>query len=529
MSTYVVRPLAGGIVGTHNPIDSTINSGSTFGAGTTDANIATYIGDQSDATAVRAGGAAWSIFQARMAAASGIPTDEFVARVGGFIKWSHGANGKHVSITPYRYGTDNVPAYGNSVVVDGRTTATVTEPAVMLVSWSRADMASLAATCYLEGDSTGANRPWAHEFGVNIYTLKLATSVPAASTTMTTTTYPTIQFTTTVGAMDWEVGTYDWQTLRKVTTEVRIESGGTGAGTGTLVATKLVDSLFTAAGSITANAVFTTAIANGTYKVYTRAIRYRDNNVSDTDTTGVWSTAGTLTMSLVPPAAPTIDYANVTANYPAVGVQVTTVSNAVAYINPRTEVQRSEDGGTTWVDAFSMGATFGTYNVALDNKASRGVALKYRARTYAFLGGIKSTGDWSTVVNSSGPIPLTGWNLREPVSFSKEIIGLNVIGSPGESVSEDLGVFRALDRRYPVVVSGTLTGWDGDLTVFCASLAEWTALKTLIELQTVLLLQSPFGWQKYIRILPGTSATMLGSQTLPQREVKLTYVETSAP
>ena len=109
------------------------------------------------------------------------------------------------------------------------------------------------------------------------------------------------------------------------------------------------------------------------------------------------------------------------------------------------------------------------------------------------------------------------------------MIGATVIGNPSDTMTSDQGIFRALDRKFPVVVFGTLGGWDGDLTVRVGSQAEWLALKALLEAQLVLYLESPFGWAKYIAVKPDPSRSMMGSATIPRAEVKFQYVETSAP
>jgi hypothetical protein len=140
---------------------------------------------------------------------------------------------------------------------------------------------------------------------------------------------------------------------------------------------------------------------------------------------------------------------------------------------------------------------------------------------------VTNTSAWSSTASST--ITAADWNLKCPENSTINVIGINVTGEPSETITEDMGVFRALDRQYPVVVSGQLSGWDGDLTINTTTSADWTATRTLIEAQKVLLLESPFGWSKYIRIINGASAAMMGTNTQPRRVITLQYVQVDAP
>lgn len=842
MSTYVVRPT------------TYISGGGTTPSST--ATVLSYLGDNSDTTTVQHTTNSPVSWKFGLGAPS-ITSGEFVARVGGFIRWKDGGSGIDPTVTyigaaVYR-STDSVPAGIPSLSTDGRTTFITSEPGYSLVSWSVADCNSLRMVWYDGKNNSGSPAVTTAEVGANIYTIAIGTSTPSNVTS--TQSYPVIPVAV-AATIDWEASTYDWEKLRTVTTEVRIESGGTGVGTGTLISSTTVDTIFTATGTTNINVNMPTAITNGTYKIYARSIRYRDRTITtvSADQYGAWSSAFTLTQNVATPLVPVITgatwdstlqrtvvtvsdnmignpsfdtnasgwagnncavarvttpvqsgagalsltssaagqiYAINTAHYsgtPALAagglaytlsayvrsaavsrnasVGIEWYDSAGTYISTSTgsavasstsawtrvsvtatapvnayryaldvyfagtaaagevhyvdsvqfelgsaptpyretgvystgaqtwDLQRSDDGGVTWsavrgatagnstaasavpagwlvydyesprnvrnllpnpnfdngttywnsgstlsrvtsptqsgsgalqVSAAGAGAVyvnavavgylipitagatyvFSTYTRAgsvsrnnsvnvnwytsdgtfISGSSGIGVAssttawtrisisaaapanaayanpffaissvaaageihyfdspqfeqasavstfdpygVQYRARSSSTAAGITYTSAWSTVRNAT--VTADVWNLKVPENAALNDVDVNVIGQPGEEMTEDMGVFRGLDRRYPVVVAGTLGGWDGTLQIATASEAEWQTLKAVLECQKVLLLESPFGWSKYIRIVSGASVTSAGTPSAPRRYVSVSYVQTQAP
>lgn len=521
MSTFTLLPAS--LLGRDGAVDGTSDSGASW-ATASDSNVAAYTGDASDTTGIRADGSDVRALQLALSAPT-IPADEFVCRVGGFLRWSHGQAGKQVSCSVYRI-ADGIPGAPAAILVDGRTTPTTSEPDQVLTTWTAADCAALALQVAMQGDATAANRPRLWELGATVYTLKLATAAPQATTSIAAFPEIPVDVSATIG---WEAATYNWQLLRKVSVEVRVESGGTGVGTGTLVSTATTDLWFTATGTVTVNVTLPDSLPNGAYKAYARATRHRDNETTTaSDQVGPWSTSAVLTVILIPPTAPTV---SVTADDALDRMTVTVTPPASSgYTTPFVSLERSVDG-VAWTavrDATAVAATFDSASTLHDYEAPRGVAVSYRATVSAYTVGVLNTSPPSTPDDAT--LLADTWNLKCPQSIALNIIGVTVTGEPAESTTEDLGVFRPLDRTYPVIVSGTLGGWDGDLTVHCASAAEWAALKVIIESGRVVLLESPFGWAKYIRIQPGTvKSAMKGSASLPRRVVTMSYVETSTP
>lgn len=533
MSTYTVRPTT-----------LITNGGGLLATGGSPTNTAlANLGDNSDTSYVQHNttSAVWWTFGL---GSTTVATDEYVCRVAGFLRWKDGTAGGsnygvlYIGVNPYR-STDPKPSYANTIATDGRSTFITQEAGYATVAWSRTDVASLRTLFYDSRSSSLQTQATIAEIGANIYTIKQATATPTA-TTMTTSTYATIPVQTTA-TIDWEASTYDWQNLRTVTIQVDVESGGTGIGTGTLVARKYLDTIWTASGTnVTYNVTLSDALGNGTYKIYARAIRHRENEgtypdpwtktsvPAPADQYGAWSSAATLTMNVSPPAAPSVAVtADQVNDRQTVGVTLGakgTWDTAVTI-----DVQRSTDQAT-WTavrGATGLSATWSATTTVYDYEAPRGVAVYYRARTNATSASNTYTSAWSTAANAT--IAAADWNLKCPENVALNILNLQVTGNPTENMTEELGVFRALDRRYPVVVSGVLGGWDGELNIITSTDAAWTALKAILEAQKVLLLESPFGWSKYIRVIDGAKTTIQGTATTPRRTVTLSYVQTDVP
>jgi hypothetical protein len=518
MPTYIARPdntktvvLSGG--GTNPAISSAVRQ---------------YLGDNLDSTFVTKSNNNYIQWAFALTAPS-IPSDEFVCRIGTSIRWKGGGNNRTIGGTTYRQG-DTFPTTFSTLVTDGRATITTTEVGVATQAWSIADTAIMRYAWY--DQTSTALTSYTYELLSTVYTLKRSTAVPTA-TTMTNNASPVVpvQVTNTV---DWEAGTIDSQGLRKITVELRVEANSsTGAGTTAALSEGTLDYYALATGTDTVTVTGTTALPNATYKMYARAIRHREDEISvATEQIGAWSTAATLTMSTPLPGEPFL----FTATGDPATDKVTLSAVALvtgSYTNPKfIDYERSDDGGTTWTavrDGTGVSATGSTPVVVVDYEAPRGYAIYYRSRIRAtFTGGFLNTGPWS-----SGTVTVTiqadKWNLKVPQNDPLNVYNLRVVVDPQEDITEDVGVFRPLDRRYPVVVAGKLGGWDGEFTIATITTAEWDAIKALVEAQRVLLLQSPFGWEKYIRIINGARTLIQGTTTTPRRQVTFQYVEVNSP
>lgn len=525
MATYTVRP--NGFVSKDNTIQGTTDSGSTW-VTPTNAQIATYLGDNSDTTAVRSSGDSARTILLDLVNPT-IASDEFIVRVGQFLRWSGGVSGKYVGCIAYK-ATETVPLYLNNI----STTSTQTTPLTSdlgyragATTWVNYDAADLRLKIMMDGHGTASYRPVIWDAGAYLYTMKRATAVPQ-TLTYTTGTYATVPVDVTA-TIDWEASTYAWQNLRTITVELRVESGGSSIGTGTLVTSTTVDVVFDATGTNTIDVTLPVSLPNGTYKTYARAIRHRENELEvAADQIGAWSSAATLTMTVTPPNAPTIT-ASADNSQGRVELTITPVASS-GYINPYFTVERSEDAGVTWTPVRGLtvvSCSFGIPSLRYDYEAPRGQAVRYRARVSAYTSGVLNTSNPSG--SASATLTATTWNLKCPQAPNLNMIGVTVINNPSENLNEDVGIFRPDNRRYPVVVSGSLTGWDGDLNIITLNGNEWEQVKALLEAKAVLYLESPFGWSKYIRLSGERRTTLRGTATTPRRDISVQYVETASP
>lgn len=499
----------------------------------TDANFLAYLKDMTDTTYVTFNGPGgnpsipnndtvlWTL------AAPSIASGEFVARVSGWMRHRYGAMDAakvQTGLQPYR-ATDAQPTSFQITTGAGISSTWVyKEPGYQSVAWTPTECATLKLAWYIKDSSSYNPKMQISEVGAKIYTLAPGTSTPS-NVTQTTNSYPSIPVAI-AATIDWEATTTEAQRLRVVTTEVMIRSGGTDPITGTLIGTATLDKLFSSTGTQNVTVTFDTAVANGTYKMYARSIRHRENETSiASDQYGAWSSAATLTMNVPLPNTPTASTTVEQANG-RIKIAVTPVATS-GYTSPVVDVQRSDDNGTTWVsvrDGIGVAAAFGTATNVYDYFPAKNQTVYYRARVRAaYTGGAYNPSAWTS--SMSAIIYATAWTLKSPDNPALNILDLRVVGTPDEELSEDVGVFRPLNARYPTVVSGELSGWDGSIEVVCITNAEWIALKALIELQQPLVLESLFGWVKYIRIIGGAKVKSSGSATTPVRNVTLTYVD----
>lgn len=453
-----------------------------------------------------------------------IPADEFIARAEGFVRWSLGGDGGTVSSIPYLGATP--PTSQPYVTTDGRTTPLTSTPSVQNVAWSLTD-ANSCKLLWLEGSVDSQSWVRTHQVGARLKTIKRSTCTVTAQTE-TANAYPPISVPVT-STLDWESAEVSSSPLRKVDVELRIELGGTVPEGGTLVATANDSFQLSATGTLTRTLTPTEPIPNGTYQMYTRATRNRATGTPLTDQVGAWSAAATLTMNVPPPATPTM-----VAVEDEVGDTVTVTVTPVAttnYTSPTIDVERSDDGGITW-SAIRSGtkviSVFGQAKDFVDVELPRIPGVQYRARVNAiYTGTTTNTSAWTAPASVS--LTPDGWNLKAVEVAGLAFVDVPVVGEIVQELDEDVGVFRPLDRRLPVVVAGELTGYDGGLELRLTDQAQWDTVKSLLEQQRVLLLQRPYGDQLYIRLIGTRGVVLWGTPTNPQRRVIVKYVETGAP
>jgi hypothetical protein len=191
------------------------------------------------------------------------------------------------------------------------------------------------------------------------------------------------------------------------------------------------------------------------------------------------------------------------------------------------QVQRSDDEGVTWDyirngDNITLNAS--NQGIIDDYEAPRGITAYYRARAVG--------------VDSNSIEYPSGWSITQQVLITNDSSwwfkciedsdlnkgSIRVLKELDVQVDEPNTVFRPLGSNYPIIVAGPLQGEDGAYNVKTVTEDEWDAIYPLITHQGKLLIQDPFGNQKYIRITDRkwTAETQSGNV---YRDITLNYVE----
>ncbi len=197
-------------------------------------------------------------------------------------------------------------------------------------------------------------------------------------------------------------------------------------------------------------------------------------------------------------------------------------------------IQYSDNGGTTWQPFVRNGS-----QVTLSPSFQQGTVTDYEApplatRTYqAYVVASGLAGPVS--LPASAQVSLSSWWLKDPLNPSANQT-LIVSDTPQTNQLEQSTVNYPLGTGliYPTVQAGSIGGDDGTVPATIIGQANYAAFRALISAQHVLLLQSAYGQQWYIRgALSTSSASLTQEQTQlnassgaqPFRTVSLSYVE----
>lgn len=259
-------------------------------------------------------------------------------------------------------------------------------------------------------------------------------------------------------------------------------------------------------------------LANGVYRAYVKVAK-------DVNGSPFWSpwAYSQFTMAVAPPTVPTVT-ATYSDTYNRVAVEAVGAS-AAGFDYQRFAIERSDDQ-VTWVsvrdgDDLSPNATY--LATVLDYEAARGQVAYYRARSLGTTGENTVSSAWS----ASASVTVTNdgvWWWKAITAPSINMGSVRVLDGLEESTDEDIGVFRPKGRTTALVVAGSLYGVDGTYRIATHGTAEFAALDALIRHQGVILVQDPFGRQKYVRLI-GRSAQVTGAATAPIRRFAVQYVE----
>lgn len=167
-----------------------------------------------------------------------------------------------------------------------------------------------------------------------------------------------------------------------------------------------------------------------------------------------------------------------------------------------------------------------------DNEAPPSLR-RYRAAITAVDAGVALAGTPSGT--SFVTLAVAQWWLKDPLHPELNVGGLAVYGPISTEIQEETGVFQELadpnspDPVFPSVTSGGITGEHGTYKCTVRTEEEWTALRALLGAPRPLLLVSPFGWQRYIRIPDARQIALTGPLGVPRREISFRALQVARP
>jgi hypothetical protein len=374
--------------------------------------------------------------------------------------------------------------------------------------WSQASINGLRAKVEEYSDSTDIGKIYELFIDVDVAAQPTVT-VGAPSGTITSTSAPDV--TWTYADSDNETQSYYQM---KVFSSAQYGAANFNATTSTAT----YDSGEVASSDQTS--VVGALLLNGQYRAYIRVAKAING-------APFWSSYAytAFTISYTPPTVPSM----AVAWSAAFGQASFTLSGNASgsYVSQYFQVERSDDSGVTYdyirggSNITPSGAYVGTIN---DFEAPRLVTVYYRCRSV----GVDSNSNefpsgWGTVQQ----VLITNdesWWFKCITNSNLNKGNIRVLKQINVKVIEPNTVFRPLGSNRPIVVSGPIQGEDGGYNIKTVTEAEWDSIQPLINHQGTLLVQDPFGNQKYIRIVNREyQAETQGGNIY--RDINLTYVE----
>ena len=336
-----------------------------------------------------------------------------------------------------------------------------------------------------------------------------------STTVISTTSSPAIEWTFTDSDGDQQ----DYYQI-KIFTAAQYGSGGFNPSTSVAI----YDSGEIASGDFSTGITNGTLLVDGFYRVYLRAGKVIAGNIFYSD----WD-YNEYVQDVITPTIPTLSATwNSSSNYvslSAVGASVVALGFTSQYFH----IERSDDGAVNWVDVRGADALApdGSFTVSIiDYEAPRGQNVVYRVSAIGVLSENLSTSNFSSSTTVAISNDATWW-FKAVNDSTLNQGGIRVANGIQEGFVETVAVFRPLGRTTPVVVGGYVYGNDGQFIITTISDSEFNLLEPILRHQGKLLVQDPYGTQKYIRLL-SRSWQMGGNSGRRIRRVSVDYVEIEA-
>ena len=348
------------------------------------------------------------------------------------------------------------------------------------------------------------------------YVVKPVTNVTAPTGTVTDTNTPTVQWSNT---LDSDGGA---QTTRetRIFSSAQYGAGGFAPGTSTATAESGV-----VADSATSWAC-PTALANATYRAYTRVAQTVDGTTFWSD----WDYEG-FVVNVTPPNAPSI---TLTAEDDDGRIKVDLDDASSGPSTDLFEIEKSDDGGTTWkamrlLTEDERVTPSGGLATVYDYEAANGVATYYRARALHNYSGQYAASSWAPA-NASWSS--TDWWIKSPTKPSLNL-AVVVYGLGSITKTPRQGVFKIPGRRLPVIAEDVVRdGPTGTITLGLDTVEEREALDELLDSCDTLLLQgraADYWTDRYVRFGQQDSARMVDKSYVEATFETLPWTEVEAP
>lgn len=236
----------------------------------------------------------------------------------------------------------------------------------------------------------------------------------------------------------------------------------------------------------------TTVLPNATYRAYVRVRQ----TVNGADDWSAYAFSGFI-INVTPPAVPTLA---MTAESTSGRIKALITTGGGATTTDRVELQRSIDGGTTWVAVRNTETTDGTITYPAapvtirDYEAPNGTLTSYRARALHNYTGVYAASAWTTTQTAT--FTSTDWWIKHP---TKPALNLKLPGGtsaamfsyPDVNRVARQGVFQPAGATLPIVVSDTTAAASGTIVIQVRTRSDQDKAEALIAEATVLLLQGP--------------------------------------
>jgi len=254
--------------------------------------------------------------------------------------------------------------------------------------------------------------------------------------------------------------------------------------------------------------------------------------ITDANQSSAWAYLA-FTLSVGVPATPTLTAAWVS-NTASVLLTATGVTSFDS--NPTfASFYSSDNSGATWQlvrNGSAVSLSTGTATLT-DFETPAMATREYRAYVYASVSGTVYTSLPSTPESATSV--LTDWWLKNPLNSSQNMtVMVSADFATAQLEQSSVNYPAGTGSILPTVQFGGISGEDGSITVTTTTPTAYSSLMTICQAQAVLLMQNPFGDNRYIRLaLTTTSGSTAQQQSTlsassaasPFRVVVISYVE----